>query len=58
MEAAIRHTYDWTSETMERPLIDPEWRSKPRYSEEEFWNMVCVDLGKRYGLKDIRETAQ
>ena len=39
----------------ERPLIDPDWRSKPTYSWEEVYEELCKDLGKHYGLNDIRE---
>ena len=56
MEASVRQApFDWRDSSAERPLIDPDWKSKPKYSEEEFWNMAYVDLGKRYGLNDIRE---
>ena len=58
MEAALKPQKDWNSGIMGRPLIDPEWKSKPKYSEDEFWNMAYADLGKRYGLKDIRESAK
>ena len=58
MEAAIKQNYNWDANVTERPLIDPEWRSKPKYSEDEFWNMAYADLGRRYGLNDIREVAQ
>ena len=58
MEAALRQTSDWQTDVMERPLIDPDWQSKPRYSEDEFWNMAYADLGARYGLKDIREAGK
>ena len=56
MEAALRQTpYDWRENAVVRPLIDPDWRNKPMYSEDEFWNMAYADLGKRYGMNDIRE---
>ena len=58
MEAAVRNNYDWTNGSTEHSLIDPNWRNKPKYSEDEFWNMAYADLGERYGLKDIREAAQ
>ena len=56
MEASLRQApFDWRDNSAERPLVDPDWKSKPKYSEEEFWNMAYVDLGKRYGLNAIRE---
>ena len=41
--------------TMEKPLINPDWRIQQTYSHEDFWNMAYADLGKRYGLNDIRD---
>ena len=58
MEAAVRQTNDWSANINECSLIDPDWRSKPRYSEDEFWNMAYTDLGRRYGLNDIRDAVQ
>ena len=37
------------------PLIDPNWKEQQKYSHKEFWDMAYADLGKRYGLNDIRE---
>ena len=56
MEAMLKQTsYDFEVDVMERPLIDPDWRSKPTYSWEEVYEELCKDLGKHYGLNDIRE---
>ena len=56
MEATLRQAvYDFEIGVMERPLIDPDWAVKPSYSHQEFWNEAYSDLGKRYGLNDIRE---
>ena len=41
--------------TMSESLISPAWREQPTCSHEEFWTMAYADLGKRYGLNDIRE---
>ena len=41
--------------TMPEPLIDPNWREQRKYSHKEFWDMAYADLGKRYGLNDIRD---
>ena len=52
MEAALQRE---EFRTMDRPLIDPNWREKPIYSHEEFWNMAYKDLGSLYGMNDIRD---
>ena len=52
MEAALRKNGFLT---MEKPLINPDWQIQQNYSHEEFWNMAYADLGKRYGLNDIRD---
>ena len=43
-----------------RPLhrsisIDPNFKSKPMYSSEEYWDKFAKGLGHYYGLNDIRE---
>lgn len=35
--------------------IDPDFKSQPMYTHEEFWDMACKGLGKLYGLDDIRD---
>lgn len=37
------------------PLVAPNWQGKRYTSHDEFWNEAYADLGKRYGLNDIRE---
>ena len=37
------------------PLVAPNWHEKRYTSHDEFWNEAYADLGKRYGLNDIRE---
>ena len=39
----------------EKPLIDPDWRTQPTISHEEFWDIFAKGLGKMYGLDDIRD---
>ena len=55
MEAVRKSTYDLELDAMERPLIDPDWRSKPMHNWEDVYEELCKDLGKHYGLNDIRE---
>ena len=59
MEADVRkRPYDWQELAIGHPLIDSDWRTQPKYSDDEFWEMAYTDLGKRYGLNDIREAEQ
>ena len=37
------------------PLVAPNWQEKRYTSHNDFWNEAYADLGKRYGLDDIRE---
>ena len=56
MEAALRQkSYDWEPNVMEHPIIDPNWRTQPTYSHEEFMDELAKQLGQAYGLNDIRE---
>lgn len=50
-----QHEYAGGVKVLDRPLVDPDWQIKTRYSHDEFWNAAYKDLGKRYGLNDIRE---
>ena len=47
--------YEMDSIIMEHPLIDPNWNIKQQYSHEDFWDFAYKDLGKKYGVNDIRE---
>ena len=38
-----------------QPFIDPDFKQKPMYSSEEYWDRFAKGLGRRYGLNDIRE---
>ena len=56
MEAMLKQTsYELGSDVIERPLIDPDWRNKPIHAWEDVYEGLCKDLGKHYGLNDIRE---
>ena len=47
--------YDGGVQVHEEPLVNPNWQNRGHYSHEEFWDMVYADMGKRYGMNDIRE---
>jgi len=56
MEAALKQTsYDWNSDVMERPIIDPNWRTQPSYSRKEYMDELARRVGSHYGLADIRD---
>lgn len=41
---------------IQRPLsIDPDFKKKPMYSVEEYFDGLAKDLGEEYGMNDIRE---
>ena len=54
----IRNYYETEQDevmVMERPLIDPDFSIRPKRTFEEVWDRFCKELGKRYGLNDIRD---
>lgn len=53
MQAQVN--YDGGVHVHEEPLVNPNWQSQSHYSHEEFWDMAYADMGKRYGMSDIRE---
>ena len=56
MQATLEKTsFDFEMDVTERPLIDPNWREKPIHAWEDVYEGLCKDLGKHYGLNDIRE---
>ena len=41
---------------IQRPLsIDPDFKNKPMYTVEEYFDGLAKDLGEEYGMNDIRE---
>lgn len=39
----------------EEPLIDPDFKSKPMLSTEQFFDKLCQKVGAYYGMDDIRK---
>ena len=35
--------------------IDPDFKSKPMYTVEEYFDGLAKDLGEEFGMEDIRE---
>lgn len=41
---------------LRRPIsIDPDFKSKPMYSVDEYFDGLAKDLGEEFGMNDIRE---
>ena len=41
---------------LQRPLsIDPDFKNKPMYTVEEYFDCLAKDLGEEYRMNDIRE---
>lgn len=41
---------------LQRPLsIDPDFKNKPMYTVEEYFDGLAKELGEEYGMNDIRE---
>jgi len=55
MEAVRQTSYDWDSNVMEHPIIDPNWRTQPSCSRREFMDELAQRVGSHYGLADIRD---
>ena len=55
MDAVKQTSYDWDSNIMERPIIDPNWKAQPSYSRKEFMDELAQRVGAHYGLDDIRD---
>ena len=39
----------------EKLSIDPDFKNKPMYTVEEYFDGLAKDLGEEYGMNDIRE---
>lgn len=37
------------------PIIDPDFKSKPMLTTEQFFDKLCKRVGSYYGLADIRD---
>ena len=35
--------------------IDPDFKSKPMYTVDEYFDKLAKDLGEHFGMEDIRE---
>ena len=38
-----------------KPLVDPDFKEKPMYTSDEYWDKFAKGLGQVYGMNDIRE---
>lgn len=55
METVRQTSYDWSSNVMEQPIINPNWRTQPSYSRKEYMDELARRVGAHYGLADIRD---
>jgi len=55
MDTVRQTSYDWSSNVMERPIINPNWRTQPSYSRKEYMDELARRVGAHYGLADIRD---
>lgn len=44
-----------STKTSTSSIIDPDFRTKPMLTTEQFIDKLCVKVGQYYGLADIRE---
>ena len=35
--------------------VDPNYKNQPHYTHEEFWDAAYKELGRLYGMNDIRD---
>ena len=40
---------------VQEPLVDPNFKEKPMYTSDEYWDKFAKGLGQCYGMNDIRE---
>ena len=55
MEAVRQTSYDWDSNVMEHPIIDPNWKTQPMRAWDDVYEDLCREVGVAFGLNDIRE---
>lgn len=57
LNAVLEYIESIKAQPLRRPIsIDPDFKSKPMYSVDEYFDGLAKDLGEEFGMKDIRET--
>ena len=59
-EAKLNQVLVYIESIKVRPLrrqisIDPDYKSKPMYTVDEYFDGLAKDLGEEFGMNDIRE---
>ena len=59
-EAKLNQVLEYIESIKVRPLrrqisIDPDYKSKPMYTVDEYFDGLAKDLGEEFGMNDIRE---
>ena len=56
MNAVLEYIESIKVQPLRRPLtIDPNFKSKPMYTVDEYFDGLAKDLGEEFGMNDIRE---
>ena len=56
MNAVLEYIERIKIEPLRRSIsIDPDFKSKPMYTVEEYFDGLAKDLGEEFGMNDIRE---
>ena len=56
MNAVLEYIESIKVQPLPRPLsIDPDFKNKPIYTVEEYFEGLAKDLGEEFGMDDIRE---
>ena len=56
MNAVMAYIESIRIQPLHRPLsIDPDFKNKPMYTVEEYFDGLAKDLGEEFGMNDIRE---
>jgi len=56
MNAVLEYIESIKIQPLRRPIsIDPDFKNKPMYTVEEYFDGLAKDLGEEFGVNDIRE---
>ena len=56
MNAVLEYIGSIKKQPFRRPIsIDPDFKNKPMYTVEEYFDGLAKDLGEEFGMNDIRE---
>lgn len=56
MSAVLEYIESIKIQPLRRPLsVDPDFKNKPMYSVDEYFDGLAKELGEEFGMNDIRE---